>query len=200
MGASIIATMAAGCVHLRETRFHTGIGMFIFTAYAVLGVSQQFPVEPEDLFGIKVKRDCAAGGQLEPATPGRRRHRSARQIDSLTPWQSDRWHHQPLYEALVLKAREMHLAGATVLRGPMGYGKSSHLHTSKILRLSMDLPLIIEIVDSEEKINSFLPVLDEMRGGGVGHAGKSAGDTVSGWDRGGRITRDLTGLAWTTSG
>jgi PII-like signaling protein len=81
--------------------------------------------------------------------------------------ESDRWHHQPLYEALVLKAREMHLAGATVLRGPMGYGKSSRLHTSKILRLSMDLPLIIEIVDSEEKINSFLPVLDEMMGGGL---------------------------------
>jgi hypothetical protein len=81
--------------------------------------------------------------------------------------ESDRWHHQPLYEALVLKAREMHLAGATVLRGPMGYGKSSHLHTSRILRLSMDLPLIIEIVDSEEKINSFLPVLDEMMGGGL---------------------------------
>jgi uncharacterized protein len=81
--------------------------------------------------------------------------------------ESDRWHHQPLYEALVLKAREMHLAGATVLRGPMGYGKSSRLHTAKILRLSMDLPLIIEIVDSEEKINSFLPVLDQMMGGGL---------------------------------
>ena len=81
--------------------------------------------------------------------------------------ESDRWHHQPLYEALVLKAREMHMAGATVLRGPMGFGKSSHLHTAKILRLSMDLPLIIEIVDSEEKINSFLPVLDEMMGGGL---------------------------------
>jgi len=81
--------------------------------------------------------------------------------------ESDRWHHQPLYEALVLKAREMHLAGATVLRGPMGFGKSSLLHTSKILRLSMDLPLIIEIADTEEKINSFLPVLDEMMGGGL---------------------------------
>ena len=81
--------------------------------------------------------------------------------------ESDRWHHQPLYEALVLKAREMHLAGATVLRGPMGFGKSSRLHTSKILRLSLDLPLIIEIVDTEEKINSFLPVLDEMMGGGL---------------------------------
>ena len=71
--------------------------------------------------------------------------------------ESDRWKHQPLYEALVLKAREMHLAGATVLRGPMGYGKSSRLHTSKILRLSFDLPLVIEIVDTEEKLNAFLP-------------------------------------------
>jgi PII-like signaling protein len=78
-----------------------------------------------------------------------------------------RWHQQPLYEALVLKAREMHLAGATVVRGPMGFGKTSRLHTAKILRLSMDLPLVIEIVDSEEKINSFLPVLDEMMEGGL---------------------------------
>jgi PII-like signaling protein len=81
--------------------------------------------------------------------------------------ESDRWRHQPLYEALVLKAREMHLAGATVLRGPMGFGKSSRLHTSKILRLSMDLPLVIELVDSEEKLNGFLPVLDEMMKGGL---------------------------------
>lgn len=81
--------------------------------------------------------------------------------------ESDRWKHQPLYEALVLKARAMQMAGATVLRGPMGFGKSSHMHTAKILRLSMDLPLIIEIVDSEEKINTFLPVLDEMMGGGL---------------------------------
>ena len=81
--------------------------------------------------------------------------------------ESDRWEHKPLYEAIVLKAREMHLAGATVLRGPMGFGKASRLHTSKILRLSMDLPLVIEIVDSEEKINTFLPVLDEMVGGGL---------------------------------
>ena len=81
--------------------------------------------------------------------------------------ESDRWHHQPLYEAIVLKAREMHLAGATVLRGPMGFGKSSRLHTAKILRLSFDLPLVIEIVDSEEKIQSFLPVLNEMMGGGL---------------------------------
>jgi len=81
--------------------------------------------------------------------------------------ESDRWHHQPLYEAIVLKAREMHLAGATVLRGPMGYGKSSRLHTAKILRLSFDLPLVIEIVDTEEKINSFLPLLDQMMRGGL---------------------------------
>ena len=81
--------------------------------------------------------------------------------------ESDRWQHKPLYEAIVLAAREAHLAGATVLRGPMGFGKSSHLHTSKILRLSEDLPLVIEIVDSEEKINAFLPVLDKMIGGGL---------------------------------
>ena len=81
--------------------------------------------------------------------------------------ESDRWQHQPLYEAIVLKAREMHLAGATVLRGPMGFGKASRLHTAKILRLSMDLPLVIEIVDAEEKINAFLPVLDQMVGGGL---------------------------------
>ena len=81
--------------------------------------------------------------------------------------ESDRWHHQPLYEAIVLKARELHLAGATVLRGPMGFGKSSRLHTVKILRLSMDLPLVIEIVDTQEKIQGFLPVLDEMMKGGL---------------------------------
>ena len=81
--------------------------------------------------------------------------------------ESDRWKHQPLYEAIVLKAREMHMAGATVLRGPMGFGKSSRLHTSKILRLSVDLPLVIEIVDTEEKINAFLPFLDEVMKGGL---------------------------------
>ncbi len=81
--------------------------------------------------------------------------------------ESDKWQHKPLYEAIVLKARELHLAGATVLRGPMGFGKSSRLHTAKILRLSLDLPLVIEIVDSEEKINAFLPVLDRMMGGGL---------------------------------
>ena len=81
--------------------------------------------------------------------------------------ESDRWQHRPLYEAIVLKARELELAGATVLRGPMGFGKSSHLHTAKILRLSMDLPIVIEIVDTAQKINAFLPVLDEMMGGGL---------------------------------
>ena len=81
--------------------------------------------------------------------------------------ESDRWHHRPLYEAIVLKARELGLAGATVLRGPMGFGANSHLHTAKILRLSVDLPLVIEIVDSEEKIQGFLPVLDGMMEGGM---------------------------------
>src|SRR5437016_2828248 len=81
--------------------------------------------------------------------------------------ESDRWEHKSLYEAIVLKAREMHLAGATVLRGPMGFGKSSRLHTAKILRLSVDLPLVIEIVDSEERIQAFLPELDKMIGGGL---------------------------------
>ena len=74
----------------------------------------------------------------------------------------------PLYEAIVLKAREMHLAGATVLRGPMGFGASSPLHTAKILRLSEDLPLVIEIVDAEDKINGFLPTLYGMMSSGSG--------------------------------
>jgi hypothetical protein len=81
--------------------------------------------------------------------------------------ENDRYEHRPLYEAIVLKAREAHLAGATVLRGPMGFGHSSRLHTAKILRLSEDLPMVIEIVDSEEKINAFLPELDKMMGSGL---------------------------------
>lgn len=81
--------------------------------------------------------------------------------------ESDRFERRPLYEAIVLKAREAGLAGATVLRSPMGYGANSRLHTAKILRLSGDLPMIIEIVDEEAKINSFLPVLDAMMGGGL---------------------------------
>jgi PII-like signaling protein len=76
--------------------------------------------------------------------------------------ESDRWHHQPLYEAIVLKAREAGLAGTTVLRGAMGFGASSRLHTAKILRLSMDMPVVIEIIDAREKITAFLPVLDVM--------------------------------------
>ncbi len=81
--------------------------------------------------------------------------------------ESDRFDHKPLYEAIVLKARELQLAGATVLRGPMGFGRSSHLHTAKILRLSADLPVVIEIVDAEEKIQAFVPILDKMMGGGL---------------------------------
>jgi PII-like signaling protein len=79
----------------------------------------------------------------------------------------DKHGHQPLYEAIVLKARELGLAGATVLRGPMGFGAHSRLHTAKILRLSEDLPVLIEIVDKEDKINAFLPVLDQMLGDGL---------------------------------
>ena len=81
--------------------------------------------------------------------------------------EADKYHGRPLYEAIVMKARELHLAGATVLRGPMGFGHSSRVHTAKILRLSEDLPLLIEIVDAEEKIEAFLPVLDEMMGSGL---------------------------------
>ncbi len=81
--------------------------------------------------------------------------------------ESDRHGGHPLYEAIVLKAREQHLAGATVLRGSLGFGKSSRLHTSKILRLSEDLPLVIEIVDGEDNINRFLPMLDGMMTSGL---------------------------------
>ncbi len=79
--------------------------------------------------------------------------------------EADRYDGKPLYEAIVVKARETQIAGATVLRGGLGYGHSSHLHTAKILRLSDDLPLVIEIVDSPEKIAAFLPVLDGMMNG-----------------------------------
>ena len=75
--------------------------------------------------------------------------------------------HRPLYEAVVLKARETGLAGATVLRGVMGFGKHSVLHTAKILRLSEDLPMVIEIADSLDKIEQFLPTLDEMMTDGL---------------------------------
>ena len=81
--------------------------------------------------------------------------------------EDDRADGRPLYEAIVLKAREMHLAGATVLRGPMGFGKGSHLHTAKILRLSQDLPVIVEIVDAEEKISSLLEAIEPIMESGL---------------------------------
>ncbi len=76
--------------------------------------------------------------------------------------EDDKANGRPLYEAIVLKAREVHLAGATVLRGPLGFGRSSMLHTAKVLRLSQDLPVVIEIVDTDEKINGFLPILTDL--------------------------------------
>jgi uncharacterized protein len=81
--------------------------------------------------------------------------------------EDDKVEHTPLYEAIVLKAREMHLGGATVLRGHVGFGHSSHIHTTKILRLSQDLPVVVEIIDSKEKIDGFLPVLDNMMKSGL---------------------------------
>jgi uncharacterized protein len=76
--------------------------------------------------------------------------------------ESDRWQGKPLYEAIILKAREMGIAGATMLRGLMGYGAASRIHTAKILRLSEDLPIVVEIVDNAEKIEALLPVIQEM--------------------------------------
>src|SRR5262245_62678699 len=76
--------------------------------------------------------------------------------------ESDKWEGIPLYEAIILKARELGIAGATMLRGMMGYGAASRIHTAKILRLSEDLPVVIEIVDSAEKIGLLLPLIDEM--------------------------------------
>jgi len=81
--------------------------------------------------------------------------------------ENDRFQRLPLHEAIVLKAREMHLGGATVLRGHIGFGHSSRIHTSKSLRLSQDLPVVVEIVDSQEKIDRFLPVLDGMMSSGL---------------------------------
>jgi PII-like signaling protein len=81
--------------------------------------------------------------------------------------ESDKSGHRPLYEEIVLKAREAHLAGATVLRGPMGFGHSSRLHTAKILRLSEDLPMVIEIVDAENKIRAFLDQIEPIMGAGL---------------------------------
>ena len=76
--------------------------------------------------------------------------------------ESDRLHGKPLYEAIVQKARETGLAGATVLRGVEGFGAKSRIHTAKILRLSEDLPIVVEIVDSEERIQAFRPIVDDM--------------------------------------
>jgi PII-like signaling protein len=81
--------------------------------------------------------------------------------------ENDKFHRVPLHEAIVLKAREMHLGGATVLRGHIGFGHSSRIHSTKFLRLSQDLPVVVEIVDSKEKIDAFLPVLDEMMSSGL---------------------------------
>jgi uncharacterized protein len=81
--------------------------------------------------------------------------------------EDDKADHKPLYEAIVLKAREMHLAGATVLRGPLGFGHSSVLHTTKIVRLSQDLPIVIEIIDTEEKINGFVDAIEGIMGSGL---------------------------------
>jgi len=78
--------------------------------------------------------------------------------------ETDRHEGRPLFETIVLEARRHHLAGATVLRGPMGFGHSSRLHTAKILRLSEDLPLVIEMVDGPERVNAFLPILDALLG------------------------------------
>ena len=81
--------------------------------------------------------------------------------------EADEYMHRPLYRAIVLRARELHLAGATVLRGPMGYGRSTHLHNAHILRLSLDLPMVVEIVDETEKIKAFLPELQKMMRSGL---------------------------------
>lgn len=81
--------------------------------------------------------------------------------------ESDNWKGLPLYEAIILKAREMGIAGATMLRGLMGYGANSRIHTAKILRLSEDLPIVVEIVDGREKISALLPVIQEMVGDGL---------------------------------
>jgi uncharacterized protein len=81
--------------------------------------------------------------------------------------ESDQWERRPLYEAIVLKARNEGLAGATVFRSPMGFGATSRIHTAKILNLSTDLPIVVEIVDSKPKIEAFLAKLGEMMQGGM---------------------------------
>ena len=81
--------------------------------------------------------------------------------------ENDKYEGQPLYEWIVLKAREQGLAGATVIRGIEGFGAQSRLHTAKILRLSSDLPIVVEIVDTEDKIEAFLPLIDDAVGEGL---------------------------------
>ena len=81
--------------------------------------------------------------------------------------ENDTWHGKPLFQAIVLRAREEGLAGATVIRGIEGYGASSHLHTTRLLELSGDLPVVVEIVDVHERVARFLPILDEMVGNGL---------------------------------
>lgn len=81
--------------------------------------------------------------------------------------EADRWHGRPLYEAIVEEARRQGLAGATAWKGFMGFGAHSRMHTAKILRLSADLPIVIEIVDAAEKVEAFLPTLDRMVGEGL---------------------------------
>jgi PII-like signaling protein len=81
--------------------------------------------------------------------------------------ESDQWERRPLYEAIVLKARNQGLAGATVFRSPMGFGATSRIHTAKILNLSTDLPVVVEIVDAKPKIEAFLSNLQEMMQGGM---------------------------------
>ncbi len=81
--------------------------------------------------------------------------------------EQDRFAGRPLYDAIVQKARELHLAGATVLRGPMGYGRNSHIHRANLFEISEDLPIVVEIVDSKSKVDAFLPELEKMMGSGL---------------------------------
>ena len=92
--------------------------------------------------------------------------------------EDDKFERLPLYEAIVLKAREMHLAGVTMLRGHVGFGHMSRIHTTKILRLSQDLPIVLEIVDTKEKVDTFLPVLDGMMSSGLVTHREGSGSAV----------------------
>src|SRR5579871_2395156 len=81
--------------------------------------------------------------------------------------ENDRWHGKPLYEAIVLEARQRGLAGATVVKGFMGFGAHSRIHTAKLLELSQDLPIVVEIVDAPDRIEAFMPMLEQMVGDGL---------------------------------